>query len=138
MVKKMASINQEAFEKRDKGEKEVLEQILELEKAIIPVVKKGEVIEFVLSENEIESDDITGTYEIIVLENDDGNLELAIKESEEDYEDIVPFSELSLLFDSKLIKVLIVSINRGIIVNAVNRMNRKLEKEAQRISNNYF
>ena len=138
MVKKMASIDKEAFENRDKGEKEFIEQILELEEAVIPVVKKGEVIEFVVSENEIENDDITGTYEVVVLEKDDGNLELAIRESEEDYEDIVPFSELSLLFDSKLIKVLIFSINRGIIVNAVNRMNRKLGKEAQRISNNYF
>mgnify|MGYP000911680512 CR=1 FL=1 len=134
----MGNINSETFEKRDNWENGIMEQIFEVEKVIAPVVKKGDVIEFEISISPVPNDDITGKYEIIVVEKNKENIELAIREVEAEYDDIILFSELSLLLDSKLIKVLLFAINSGGIGKAVNKMNHKIWKECKTIDNLYL
>ncbi|KAF5061754.1 hypothetical protein DSECCO2_311840 [anaerobic digester metagenome] len=134
----MAILDLERFSRRDEQEKIVLKPILELEKDIAPAVKRRDVIDFEISSNALENDDITGKYEIYVVEKDDESVELGIVELESEYDDIILFSELSLLLDSKLIKVLIYAINMGIIANAINKMNSDLWSKGKRIEDDYL
>jgi hypothetical protein len=138
MVKNMGIIEPGRFDIRDEEEKIVLKPILELEKDIAPVVKKRDIIEFEISSNAVENDDITGKYELFVVEKNDEKVELAIMELEEENEEIILFSELSLLLNSKLIKVLLYAINMGIIANAINKMNSDVWNEVVMIREFYL
>ena len=122
----MVVINPRIFKKRDEIEKRIIGYILEIQKDIAPGVNEGDVIKFEIEGTPvIGNEDINGEYEIIVVEKSEESVELAIIDQKEEYEDIIPFSELSLL-DSKLVKVLLVAIENGTIADSVNKMNAKL------------
>ena len=134
----MSNLDLEVFAKREEEEKKIMEEIFEFEEEIAPVVKKGDIIEFEIKESRVEDEDIIGKYEVIVVEKENEKVELAIRKLEEEYEDIIPFSELSFLLDSKLIKVLLYTINNGLIGTAINRMNRGILHTCLMIKEHYL
>jgi hypothetical protein len=134
----MAAINENTFKKRDELEKRIIGYISDFQKVIAPVVNKWDIIKFEIERAPVfENEDINGEYEIIVVEKSEENVELAIIDSKEEYEEIIPFSELSLL-DSKLVKVLLFGIKNGTIVNTINKMNANLWNDGLMMEEFYY
>jgi len=137
----MIGVEQNTFEQRDGEEKNIMkkamERILKLQNDIKPVMKEWDSIEFEIKENIVDNDDITGKYEVILLKNEE-ELELGIRELKGEYDEIIPFSELSPILDLKLIKALLIGIRTSEIVIAVNERNRKLWYDYRNLEDFYF